>query len=65
MALYVNKLVSVNEFIIMLKERLFPHDDNIGLEDKISGDRVIDLPLKYDMDALEILIDDLLSTDEY
>ena len=33
MALYVNKLVSVNEFIIMLKDRLFPHDDNIGLED--------------------------------
>lgn len=33
MAIQVHKMISVNEFIIMLKERLFPHDDNIELED--------------------------------
>jgi len=29
MAIYVHKLVTFNEFIVMLKDRLFPHDDNI------------------------------------
>lgn len=31
--LYVSKNLSVNEFIIMLKNRFFPHDDNVELED--------------------------------
>lgn len=31
--MYVHKLITVNEFIIMLKNRLFPHDDNVTLED--------------------------------
>ena len=33
LALYVHKHISVNEFIILLKNRFFPHDDNVGLED--------------------------------
>lgn len=33
MTIYAHKLITVNEFIIMLKDRLFPHDDNVKLED--------------------------------
>lgn len=33
MTLYVHKYLSVNEFIIMLKDRFFAKDDNVGLED--------------------------------
>ena len=33
MAIQVHKMISVNEFIIMLKDRLFPHDENVTLED--------------------------------
>lgn len=33
LALHVNKYISVNEFIIMLKNRFFPYDDNVELED--------------------------------